>query len=227
MEPVLRKLQYEFENKLHLRYCMGGLIPSWKNFHDPINAVTRPVQMGPVWMHAAQLSGMTIDHNYWMKDPLASSYPACIGFKCVELQSVKYAGLYLRLLREACMLNGINIAKQAELITLANKLQVYYPGFDVQRFSRDLTNGTGLEAFRLDIQEVKNNNIERFPALVLRRRGNASILISGYRPYNVLLEAIKQIYPEIKKVKEIVSADVYRSYWPTITEREVEEGMVK
>src|SRR4051794_21017197 len=93
-EPQWRKLLAEFSGKLKTRYCMGGLLPGWKNFHDAVNAVTKPVQMGPVWMHAAQVSGMPIQHNLWVKDPPASSYPACMAVKCAGLQSAEAEDMY-------------------------------------------------------------------------------------------------------------------------------------
>lgn len=86
-EPQWRRFLYEFRGKIRYRYCMGGLLPQWNNYNDAINSVTRPIQRGPVWMHAKQMSGMPIDQNIWMRDPPSSSYPACIAVKCAALQS--------------------------------------------------------------------------------------------------------------------------------------------
>ena len=121
LEPQWRELRYEFEGNIRWRYCMGGMLPSWKNFHDEVNSVSRPVQMGPVWMHASQISGMPMDTRIWMEDAPASSYPACIAFKGAELQVAAVAELYLRLVREAIMLDGKNIAKQNVLIDIAEQ----------------------------------------------------------------------------------------------------------
>lgn len=82
---------------------MGGLIPSWTNFHDEVNAVTRPVQMGPVWMHAGQVANRPIHHLLWMKNPPSSSYPACIAVKSAQLQSGGHGESLLQRLREAAM----------------------------------------------------------------------------------------------------------------------------
>ena len=114
-EPQWRRLQYEFTGKLTWHYCMGGLLPSWENYNDDMNSISRPIQMGPVWMHASQLSGMPMNTRIWMEDPPASSYPACIAVKCAEMQSSAAGERYLRLLREALMINGKNIAKQCVL----------------------------------------------------------------------------------------------------------------
>src|SRR5689334_9454281 len=45
-EPQWRRLLFEYQGSINHRYCMGGLLPGWKNYHDPINNVSRPIQMG-------------------------------------------------------------------------------------------------------------------------------------------------------------------------------------
>ncbi len=122
MEPQLRRIQFEYNGQITWRYCMGGLLPGWNNYHDEINSVTRPIQMGPVWMHAGQLSGMPMDANIWMKDAPASSYPSCIACKSAFLQSNGAGIRYLRLLREAAMLEGKNIYRQEILGNVAERL---------------------------------------------------------------------------------------------------------
>jgi putative protein-disulfide isomerase len=206
LEPELDKLNDKLKGLISWRFCMGGLIPSWQTFSDPVNSVSRPLQMGPVWMHAGQIANVPINHSLWLKDPPGSSYPACIAFKCVQLQSEEYAKYYLRLLRVSCMVNGINIGKQTELLQLADQLKEQFPEFDKIVFSRDLINGNGREAFRLDINEIKTKNIDRFPCLIIRQENRPSLLLSGYRPYEDLLQVINSnfILPSLKgEVKDV------------------------
>ena len=224
-EPEWRRLQYEFGDKIKFRYCMSGLLPSWKNFHDPINSVNRPIQMGPVWMHAAQLSGMPIQHNIWMKEHPVSSYPACIAVKAVELQSAIVADRYLRLLREAVMLNGRNISKEKVLVEVAEQLTKEFQVFNLKLFNEDLHNDKALEAFRSDLQQVKYYSINRFPTLVIRKAGKTSVILSGYRPYALLLEAVQKVSPNIKKIRKAETPSQYASHWQSILPREVAEGI--
>src|SRR3954463_11980558 len=197
MHSAISKLKEEYQTA-SWRYIMGGLIPDWQSFSDPVNFVTRPLQMGPVWMYASRVSGVPIDHNLWFRDPPVSSYPACIAFKSVQLQSHEYAIKYLSLLWETCIAQGINIAKQIELINIASQLNALYPDFDLQTFKADLTNGKGLEAFRDDIREARLNNINRFPTLIFGL-GRDSLLVSGYRPYERLVKAIEQHQANVHK----------------------------
>lgn len=80
-EPQWRKLQYQFRDEIVFRYIMTGMLPSWKNYSDPFYSVSRPQQMGPVWLEASSSSGMIINSKIWVNDPPASSYPACIAVK--------------------------------------------------------------------------------------------------------------------------------------------------
>lgn len=204
---------------------MGGLLPSWNHFTDGLNSVSRPAQMGPIWMEASHVSGMPINSRIWISDPPASSYLACIAVKCVALQEPGLSERYLRLLREAVMLQGKNIARQSVLLDLATQLATENPAFNVALFRDDLKNDRGIEAFRNDLNEVQSRGINRFPTLILRRALHAPLLITGYRPYTALQDVMLQLLPDIKEVPAIIDADAYKNYWGSITERELEEAV--
>jgi putative protein-disulfide isomerase len=220
-EPQWRRLRYEYKGKVQWHYHMGGLLPGWGNFSDPLYSVNRPQQMGPVWMEAAQLSGQPMHDRIWVDDPPASSYPACIAVKCAALQSAEAEEAYLRRLREFVMLQGKNIAKEDVLFEVAKDLAAHQPQLlNAAQFEADYQQGKGQQAFREDLQKVRFGNITRFPALVLKKQGQRSIIIVGFRPYNVLLEALQQIAPELTPVQQLSSADAYARYWGGVTEQE-------
>ncbi len=224
-EPQWRRLQYEFQDSIICRYVMGGLLSGWKNFNDPLYSVSRPMQMGPVWYEAGLTSGMTIHDKIWVEDPPASSYPACIAVKCAELQSHQAGVKYLRMVREAVMLHGKNISRQDVLISIAQSIANTYSGLlDIEKFTYDLTvNDNGIEAFRTDLNEVQSRNISRFPTLIIRSVSKPSIIITGYRPYHVLLDAVKQVASENQSLQKPHSEEAYVKYWGNITLREIEE----
>ena len=223
-EPMWRRLQYQFRDQIYFKYVMTGLLPSWKNYSDPLYSVSRPQQMGPVWLEVSESTGMPTQSKIWVEDPPSSSYPACIAFKSMQLQSEAAAIKYLRMMREALMLHGKNIAKQAVLIEIAESLISKYPTLlSLQRFVSDLTDSAGLEAFRLDWQETQNRNITRTPTLIMRAHGKQAIMITGYRPYAALLEAIKQISPLIEPTVKAIDLDDYKRFWGNLTDREIRE----
>lgn len=194
MVPQLEKFRREFGAQIKWRYCMGGLLPGWKNYHDEINDVSRPIQMGPVWMHAAQISGVAMNSEIWMKDPPSSSYPACIAVKCAFFQSIEAGEKYLMLLREALMLHGKNISKEEVLVEIALELSKDpLVSFDEKEFMKNMKNDNGLEDFRKDLKEIQYRNIKRFPTLVFKTNSARGIIITGYRPYEILAESLKQL----------------------------------
>jgi putative protein-disulfide isomerase len=193
-EPSWLRLRNQFEGQIHWRYVMSGLLPNWKRYNDTVNSVSRPLQMGPVWMHASQLSGVPMKYDLWHKDPPGSSYPACIAVKSAMLQSQKAGELFLNYAREALMNKGLNISK-SEVILLLAKAIANDAGeiFDYARFENDWKKGAGCESFVEDLKETRLQGIERFPTLVLSSQGKESVSVIGYRPYSVMLETFEKL----------------------------------
>jgi predicted DsbA family dithiol-disulfide isomerase len=127
-----------------------------------------------------------------MRDPPASSYPSCIAVKSAGLQSAELGIVYFHRVREACMINGQNIARHSVLFDVAKQLAVDHPGFDLDKFKDDYTGDAGMDAFRADLDEVRKFNINRFPTLIIRSVSKG-ILIAGHRHPAQVLDAIEQL----------------------------------
>lgn len=220
MEPQLRRIQYEYDGKIRWRYRMGGLLPNWNNYHDEINSVSRPVQMGPVWMHAQYVCGMPMDFNIWMRDPPASSYPACIAFKNASMQSEAAGTRYLRLLRESVMINGENIAKEEVLINIAERLssEPQYD-FSAEIFRDQLKEDNALEAFRDDLREIQYQQVKRFPTFIIKK-GQQGKILTGFRPYESFKETMLEVMPDIQKNSPSINPDEYETFWGFVTDKE-------
>jgi predicted DsbA family dithiol-disulfide isomerase len=123
---------------------------------------------------------------------------------------LKILNYVLRLIREAVMVKSKNIAKQEVLFNLAETLAAIDLKFKADKFKENFKNEDGIEAFRKDLQEVQYHAINRFPALVLRNPLKKGIIISGYRPFSVLINAVKQLI-HIDEVQKI-NPEEYKSY---------------
>ena len=191
-EEEWKKFKAQMGERLHITYHMGGLIPDWKTFNDSVHSVTRPLQMGSVWMHIAETTKVKINHAIWIKDPPTSSYPACIAFKCAELQSKQAAELYLNMLREAVMLFGMNISKTENLLSLAANPVLELVGFERAKFKYDLFNGSGVAAFRKDLEIIQSQRVTRFPALNIRRKNRPTLMVAGYKKAEDLIRVVQE-----------------------------------
>jgi putative protein-disulfide isomerase len=218
-EPQWRRLRYELGGQMTWRYRMGGLIPDWNSFDDPLNSIHRPAQMGPHWLQVRHLSGMPLDEMIWMEDAPGSSYPAGIAFKAAEFQGAAAAEAYLRGLREAVMLERRNIARRDALLELAA-----IAGLDMVRFTEDVQGRAAVDAFREDLRDVSYRQIGRFPTLILRvPEGRASIIV-GHRPYDALCEAVAYLAPNVQRLTAAGDPVVYALAWPSVTATEVAEA---
>ena len=189
-----RRFVNENASLIQWRYRMCGLLPDWNNYTDPLYEVSRPGQMGPLWLQAKRATGIYNDERIWDYDPPASSYPACIAMKCVEKQSSLACDLYLQFLRQAVMLHRKNIAKRSVLLMIATQLERSYPQiFDAMLFEKDLDENNGVSAFREDLLKTKFHNLTRFPAITMKKQGLKGIILVGYRPYEAFMEAFLQL----------------------------------
>ncbi len=205
---------------------MGGLIPNWDKYSDPMNTVSKPLQMGPLWMEAKYTSGMPIEDKIWFSDPPASSFPACIAVKAAGLQSADAVEHYLRRVREAVMLHGRNIGKWEVLLEVARELSESSPELlDFDAFKQAASGQEAKQAFEDDLQQVRLLGISRFPTLTINKPGQPGVMIVGYRPYDALVLALQQAAPELKPIRHATDAAVYKTFWGSATDREVQEAL--
>ena len=194
LEPHWQRFVSENKEIISYSYCMGGMIPDWQKFNDPLNAVDRPVQMGPVWMEAKHLTCTMIDESIWVLDPPSSSYPACIAVKAAGLQSESAEELLLKRIQEAVMLERKNVARVEVLADLAKEVSQRFPEiFDYSRFITDFNSESARQAFRHDMAKTRYHEIGRFPSITMTEPAGKSLIITGYRTYEVLMDALRAI----------------------------------
>lgn len=186
-EASWRRFLATYGDRISYALVMGGMIPGWATYNDPLHSVSRPAQMGPLWMYAAQITNTRIRYQIWAEDPPSSSFPPSIAVKTAGLQSQSAAERYLYAIRKAVMEDGINVSRESELLRLARNLD----GFDFDRFVSDWRKGKGRDAFRADLSKTKLHSIGRFPTLTFQNAEGTGIIMVGYRPYDALEEAFQ------------------------------------
>jgi putative protein-disulfide isomerase len=188
-ENSWRSLLSKYGAMISYEYIMCGMIADWNSYHDDMNSVSKPLQMGPVWMHASQVTHVKMRYDIWHLDPPGSSYPACIAVKIAGLQSKAAEEKYLFEIRKGLMEEALNISRPDVLVSIAEKMDL--PGFDPDKFKNDWQEGLGKKPFREDLQKAKFHDIGRFPSLTFINQAGDGIIITGYRPANELLDVFE------------------------------------
>jgi predicted DsbA family dithiol-disulfide isomerase len=173
---------------------MGGMIQDWNAYNDPLNDISRPAHMAPLWLQAKYTTHAEIDPDIWLEDPPATSLTACMAVKCAELQSAAAGDLMLLYLRKAVMTRKKNIAKKRVVLELAEEMSSLYPIPDIEQFKTDFEQNNALSQLKEDLQITRTNNIGRFPTIVMRKPMQAKgFIITGYRPFEILTKAFNQL----------------------------------
>jgi predicted DsbA family dithiol-disulfide isomerase len=181
----------EHADKISYRYVLCGMIRDWRSYSDPVNAVSRPLQMGPVWMHASHVTHVAMESGVWFNDPPASSYPACLAVKTAAIQSQKAEEAYLRQVRRALFHGGRNIAKADVLHEVARETAEACPElFDADQFKVDFATERSKALFRNDLKQARFHTIGRFPTLTVTNEAGKGLIMVGYRPYEALTSAL-------------------------------------
>lgn len=147
--------------------------------------------MGPVWMHASEVTLVKMNYALWNENPPSSSYPACIAVKTAALQSRHAEDRYLFSVRRALMEDGADVSKPDVLLSIARQLKD--DDLNFEQFKKDWQQGRGKELFRQDLQTAAFHKIGRFPTLTLQNSKGKGVIIVGYRPYEVLHQAFLQV----------------------------------
>lgn len=206
--PHWQRFIEQFKDHVTYSYCLGGMIPDWTKYDDPFNSVSRPAQMGPIWMEAQHRTGAKINDMIWsQEDPPSSSYPACIAIKTADLQSFEASELYMQAVWKAVMVDALNISKRDVLLQVARGTSLLHPGIlDYDRFVSDYDTIQSRDAFRNDLRQVAYNRIGRFPTLTFTKSGKG-LIMTGFRPYEALVDAFNHLQQVSKGHPADISID--------------------
>jgi len=191
IEPQLLRFKLEYGEQVEIIYKMGGLLPGWKGFADVKNGISGPSDVAPHWDEVGQHSGMSIDGDVWLEDPLDSSYPPSIAFKAVEFQGSTLAQAFLRRIREMVFLERKNICREEHLKAALTQI-----GGDVDRFIKDFQGPQAEKACREDLRQRKNMGVRGFPTFIFAGKGNQGFRMKGSLPYDQYAAALEKVMHE-------------------------------
>jgi putative protein-disulfide isomerase len=188
LEPVVRKLRYEFAGKLEWTFVMGGLARSL-----PREAATRAALIEQ-WLRVSDDTSAPLDPLLWVDSPIESTYPACMAVKAAAELAEDGGYRYLRRLREALMCERRKLDRTEALVEESRAA-----GLDVERFRLSLRSHAITEAFGADLESTEalarraGGPAERasrgaggapLPTLLFVGEDGSEHEVIGHRPYD-------------------------------------------
>jgi 2-polyprenyl-6-methoxyphenol hydroxylase-like FAD-dependent oxidoreductase/predicted DsbA family dithiol-disulfide isomerase len=202
IQPLLRKLHLEYGSYLDIKYCMGGLLPSWEGYNK--GQIKQPSDAARHWEDVCRQHEIPLDGDIWFEDPLPSSYPPSIAFKAAQMQDTDKAILFLRRIKEMLFLEKKNIIKWEYLERAA-----FETGLDSARLKRDF-DGKAQELFKADLELASDLGIKVFPTLIFSDGKEQLARLAGYHAYERFENIILKLLPGA--VKEPIIANPYKLF---------------
>lgn len=204
-EPVLRRIQEVYGDKILIKFKMGGLVEDINKFYDPANRIGGENwyrQVAAHWLEASRHHGMPVDEQvfYDIKDEFRSTYPPCIAYKSAEFQSEALAKRFLRRMREAAAAERQAIHRLEVQAMLAQEV-----GLDPKQLIENIKNGKAEGSFREDLQEYRSRGSRGFPTFLIHNFKGREIMLHGYQRFDSFESAFQKIAGDILKPNPIVA----------------------
>ncbi len=187
IEPELKKFKLEYGNYVAIEYKMGGLLPGWEGFADKSNGIGKPSDVAHHWDEVGEQTGMSIDGDIWIEDPLSSSFPPSIAFKAAQKQGEAFALRFLRKIREQVFLEKKNITKEHFLVKAVEAC-----GGNSVQFLADYHDESVIQSFHEEMQQGKTYGVRGFPTFIFIGKNGKGFKISGMSGYANYILALEK-----------------------------------
>lgn len=182
-EPILRKLEAWYGDRVAVKYIMGGLVKDIREFYDSYNDIGRDAersnkQIAKHWLEASERHGMPVKSDGFrlFSDEYPSTYPQNIAYKAAQMEGQALADKFLRRMREASAAEARQTSKMEVLMELASEV-----GIDISKFSERMADGTAQSAFNDDLKIAYEYGVRGFPSFLIRYNGKEMMLRSYQR----------------------------------------------
>ena len=231
-EPILRKLETHFPDRIRFWYVMSCLVPDVYRLVDPgelpldrekaIERYNR--RLAKIYEDEESISGMPINmEGFCLFDTEhTSSMPLNLAYKAAQLTHPAKAEQFLYNLRFATVVDCRPTTRTEEIMVVARKT-----GLDEQVFLDHFNSHTTRDELELDLQFGRKLGIYSLPSYLIQW-GNRGVLIQSFH-YGDFLTAIEKVTEwTVRPVPVEPTADGLRSLiqnHPLISPIEIRETL--
>ena len=180
-EPVRRSLELRYAD-VEFRPLLGGMFPEMPDHRQTGFDVERFFSI------VQRTTGMPIDPGRVLtKDRPDSTYPACIHVHAMRLVAPQREAAYLRALREAVYLDGLNISKREVGARVAARV-----GVDPALWETELDTGRPQKEFQKALANLHGRQLHAYPTLLVTQ-GDRTYRIEGYQSLPAILGLVESV----------------------------------
>ncbi|MBL7575221.1 protein-disulfide isomerase, contains CxxC motif [Peptoniphilus asaccharolyticus DSM 20463] len=227
-EKVLRAIDYLFGNKIEFENIMGGMISDYHdilpmNMKDQDSNETANGILRRIWTAGSTIHKMPVSKD--IPNLLSRENPSTNKldkfFIAARETSSDKANLFLRKLREATIVDGIDTMQVKNIEPLLNEV-----GIDFEEFLESFEENSN-QSFLEDRMSTFDRRLEAFPNFMYVNEKGREFLIKGYKSKEELLNFIfehsdlkpieieqseENIFDFIKKYKRVFLPEIYELF---------------
>jgi len=191
-EPIFRKLETHFPEKIEFHYLMGGLVEDAHKMQDPSNGIGSTdinafnQQVVSHWVEASNRHGMPVDADHFnlFSEEYPSTYPQNIAYKAAQLSNPELADQYLYNLRVAAAAEARLISHEDVQVSIASET-----GLDIGTFLTHLHDGSAEQEFNKDQEIMSALHVSAFPTFIVSYH-DSQYMLRGYNSYDNFVAVI-------------------------------------
>lgn len=190
-EPVYRKLETHFGDRIELRYCMSLLVRDVRDFMLPQERAmekkagieTYCKRLAKIYEDEEQISGMPICMSGFclFDEEHTTSMPLDLAYKAVQLTAPDKAERFLYLLRYATIVNTRPTTHFDEILRVVRET-----GIDETHFKETYESTEAEEALKSDLAYTQRLGIRSLPAYLLQYSDNGMLIYQEKRIWSNL-----------------------------------------
>ena len=207
-EPIFRKLETHFENKIEFKFIMSALV---RNVFDLVDenylalgkkfAIEKyNTELAKIYESEEKISGMPIIMKNFklFSEKNISSIPLNIAFKAAQIVDYDKSENFLYNLRYATIVETRQTTKFDEILKVVKKT-----GVDIEKFLQVYDDGTAEKNFNEDLKICQTLNIHRLPSYMIQYKNQSAFVseLIGYDVFVAIIDKLSDFEVKPRKIK--------------------------
>lgn len=207
-EPIFRKLETHFADRIEFHYVMSGLVRNVYDFVHPddlskgkdIAIRNYNARLAKIYEHEESIMGMPINMtDFHLFSPThTTSLPLNLAYKAAQLTNAEKANQFLYNLRYATIVETRPTTQREEILAV-----VQQTGMDVEVFCQHFDGETARTALQQDLDFGHKLGIHSLPAYLLEY-GEKKMLIQSLIGYDAFVSMIAELTCGMVKPQPVV-----------------------
>lgn len=182
LEPQLLRLRERHAGRIHFQVRLGAILETPVPVDFPRQEIAR------MFAAARRQSSMPLDPDVVLRKGSGTTSRAGIAAKAAQLVAPERFEAYLRRLRLAALVDGIDIEELAAQERLATEC-----GIDASAFREAVETDEATREFYGDQAEGRLKGVTGFPTVTFRGREGTEVAVSGFSPTEAFEAALLRI----------------------------------